>query len=81
MTSTAVVIGHADAVGRQASYNTRVYWEICDEHLNQPIERAYWKNTSRTCSLYRARIGNVTLYALNLRAMKKEVSRYLGAFE
>lgn len=81
MTSAAVVIGHADAVGRQAAYNSRVYWETYVEYMGQPIERAFWKNSSRSCSLYRARIGKVTLYALNLMAIRKEVARYLGAIE
>lgn len=81
MTSATVAIGHADAVGRNASYNSRVYWEKRDEHLNQPIERAFWKNTGRSCSLYRVQIDNVILYALNLMAIRKEVARYLGATE
>lgn len=80
-TITEKIRGPAAALARFASYNSRVYWKQHGIYFKQQIDRAYWMKNSRPCALYRAMIGDVTLYDDNLAGIKDEIKRYLGATE
>lgn len=75
------VRGPAAALARFASYNGRVYWVQHGIYFKQQIDRAYWIKNGRPCALYRAMIGDITLYDDNLAGIKDEVKSYLGASE